>query len=195
MRDGLVYYITVPLKKAGAYQLRMSLRDTNTERIGSASQFIDAPDIKKKRLALSGLVVRGEEQASAPTANLASAKDEGVEEGNADASPAVRRFRRGLVMTYGYYIYNARLYKATNLPQIKTQIRLFRDGKEIFAGKETQFDASGQIDLQRLAAAGAIQLGAELEPGDYILQVIVTDLLADTKHRVATQWMDFQIVK
>src|SRR5256886_17353799 len=59
LRDGLVYYVTVPVKKPGAYQLRMSLRDTNTERIGSASQFVEVPDLKKNRLALSGLALSG----------------------------------------------------------------------------------------------------------------------------------------
>src|SRR5262249_26970844 len=33
VRDGLVYYVTVPIKKAGAYQLRVSLRDSATDRI------------------------------------------------------------------------------------------------------------------------------------------------------------------
>src|SRR5207244_2283060 len=60
LRDGLVYDVTVPIKKAGAYQLRMSLRDTSSERIGAASQFIEAPDLKKDRLALSGIVIRGD---------------------------------------------------------------------------------------------------------------------------------------
>ncbi|HWP54419.1 MAG TPA: VWA domain-containing protein, partial [Pyrinomonadaceae bacterium] len=59
IRDGLVYYLTVPIKKAGAYQLRISLRDSATKRIGSASQFIDVPDLKKNRLALSGLILAG----------------------------------------------------------------------------------------------------------------------------------------
>jgi hypothetical protein len=72
---------------------------------------------------------------------------------------------------------------------------LFRDGKEIFSGKELPFDSSGQTDLQRLRTSGALQLGSNTEPGEYVLQVIVTDLLADKKHRVSTQWMDFQIVK
>jgi hypothetical protein len=53
LKEGLVYNVTVPIKKPGAYQLRVSLRDSASDRIGSASQFIDAPDIKKKRLALS----------------------------------------------------------------------------------------------------------------------------------------------
>src|SRR5437773_5113675 len=60
LRDGLVYYLTVPIKKPGAYQLRMSLRDSSSERIGSASQFVEVPDLKKNRLALSGIVLRAE---------------------------------------------------------------------------------------------------------------------------------------
>jgi VWFA-related protein len=195
LREGLVYYVTVPIKKAGAYQLRMSLRDSSSERIGSASQFIDAPDIKKKRLALSGLVVRGENRTGKSTLTSATTKADGVEEGNAEASPAVRRFTRGMVMTYGYFVYNARIEKASPAPQLVTQVKLFRDGKEVFLGRENPYDASQQTDLKRLPVAGAIQLGTDMAPGEYVLQVVVSDLLADQKYRIATQWMDFQIVK
>jgi VWFA-related protein len=194
LREGLVYYITVPIKKAGAYQFRLSLRDSKTERIGSATQFIEAPDIKKNRLALSGLVVRGENRTDKATASTAT-REEGVEEGNAEASPAVRHFQRGMFMTYGYFIYNARFDKNSMRPQLITQVRLFRDGKEVFVGKETPFDSNGQPDLKRLSATGAIALGTDMPPGDYVLQVEVTDALADPKHRLATQWIDFQIVK
>ncbi|HEY9404011.1 MAG TPA: VWA domain-containing protein, partial [Pyrinomonadaceae bacterium] len=68
LREGLVYSMNVPVKKAGAYQLRMAVRDTTTERTGSASQFIEVPDLKKNRLALSGLVVSGASQATAAAA-------------------------------------------------------------------------------------------------------------------------------
>src|SRR6185436_11838925 len=111
IREGLVYNVTVPIKKPGAYQLRMSLRDTGSERIGSASQFIDAPDIKKNRLALSGIVLRGQDRLAA--ASTGAAEQEGLESGSAEASAAVRHFKRGMMMTYGVFIYNARLDKAT----------------------------------------------------------------------------------
>jgi VWFA-related protein len=195
LREGLVYYVTVPIKKAGAYQLRMALRDTNSERIGSASQFVDAPDIKKKRLTLSGIVVRGENRVANSTPASTTAKSEGVEQGSADASPAVRHLMRGMLLTYGFQIYNARIEKASSRPQLITQVRLFRDGKEVFTGKEIPWESSGQIDPARLTAGGAIHLGGELTPGEYVLQVVVSDLLADRKHRIATQWMDFQIGK
>ena len=41
----------------------------------------------------------------------------------------------------------------------------------------------------------AVTLGADMAPGEYVLEVTVNDLLADEKHRTATQWMDFEIVK
>ncbi len=206
LRDGLVYDVTVPIKKAGAYQLRMSLRDTSSERIGAASQFIEAPDLKKDRLALSGIVIRGDNPparttlpnppAGQPGANAAPSKgQEGVEQGNAEASPAVRHFSRGMLMAYNFMIFNAHLDKATNAPQLITQVRLFRDGKPVFTGKEIPFKVASQTDLKRLLAGGVIQLGTDLPPGEYVFQVIVNDPLASEKHRLATQWIDFEIVK
>lgn len=192
LRSGLVYYVTVPIKKPGAYQLRMSMRDSVTERLGSASQFIEAPDIKKNRLALSGLVVQAEDRTAKSASTAANV--EGVDDRNPEASAAVRHFRHGMVMTYGLFIYNARLDKASTRPQVTTQVRLFRDGKEVFTGRQTPLE-SNQVDLKRLAVGGGIKLGTNLEPGEYVLQVVVTDPLADPKHRVATQWMDFQIVR
>jgi len=193
MRHGLVYNLTVPVKKPGAYQLRVSLRDSASDRVGSASQFIEAPDIKKKRLALSGLVVRG--QSGNQSVNAASAnQSEGRDEGDAETSAAVRHFKAGDVMSYAFYVYNAKL-DPTSHPQVMTQVKLFRDGAEVFAGKETQLNPGQQTDMQRLATAGAIKLGIDMTPGDYVIQMVVTDLLADQKHRVSTQWMDFQILK
>ncbi len=213
MRDGFVYIVTLLLKKPGAYQLRVALRDTDSERIGSASQFIDVPDIKKNRLALSSIIVRGfsaaeysrnnapmkspGDNASAPStqSNAATSQSEGVEEGDAQASPAVRHFHTGLLMEYAYMIFNAQLNKTTNQPQLTTQVRLVRDGKVIFTGKEVPFDTAKQTDLKRLMAGGAIQLGTALGPGEYALQIIVNDALANEKRRTVTQWIDFEIVK
>lgn len=196
IRDGMVYYVTVPVKKPGAYQLRMSFRDEASERIGSASQFIEVPDIKKNRLSLSSVVLRG----TSPIANRSNATDappqdqEGLDKGPAEASPAVRHFRHGMMMSYGYFIYNAKLDKADNLPKLTTQVQLFRDGKPVFTGKEMPMLVKDAPDLKRLMAGGTIQLGTDLPAGDYVLQMTVTDALADQKHRTVTGWMDFSIV-
>jgi VWFA-related protein len=194
-RDGLVYYITVPVKKPGAYQLRMSLRDTVTDRIGSASQFIEVPDVKKDRLALSGLILRGyASRNTQPNADNPSADQEGIDKGAAEASPAVRRFHSGVYLNYAFFIYNAHSEKGA-APQLTTQVILFRDGKAVFTGKQNPMTSTNQPDLKRLIGGGVIQLGVDLAPGDYVLQVIVNDALADKKHQTTSQWMDFSIVK
>jgi VWFA-related protein len=211
LKDGFVFILTVPVKKPGAYQLRAALRDTASERIGSASQFIEVPNISKNRLTLSGIIINGAADpaakpavpgagASGSVAGSANAQAKSPEEeeiGDSDpqSGPAVRRFRRGMVMQYGYAIYNATPDKATGRPQLQTQIRVFRDGKELFAGRVQPLDTSGQLNVKQLAAVGGLQLGSNMTPGEYILQIIVIDPLAKEKHRTATQWIDFEIVK
>jgi VWFA-related protein len=199
LRDGLVYYVVVPVKKPGAYQLRMSLRDSATERIGSANQFIEVPDLKKDRLAISGVVLRGTNTGSRNAGTSANANpgesQEGVEQGNAEASPAVRHFARGMFMDYLFVIYNAHVDKSNTQPRVTTQVRLFRGSALVFNGKENPYNAASQPDFKRLIAVGEIQLGTDLVPGEYTLQIVVNDLLADQKHRTVTQWMDFVIVK
>jgi hypothetical protein len=138
--------------------------------------------------------VAGAGQASASPAP-ANPKDEGTEQGDPQAGAAVRRFHRGMIMQYGLAIYNARVDKATNNPQLQAQVRLFREGKPVFTGKESAVSAANQPDMKRLLLLGAIQLGTDMTPGEYVLQVVVTDLLTDQKHRTLTQWMDFEIVK
>jgi hypothetical protein len=194
IREGLVYYVTVPVKKPGAYQLRTSLRDTASDRIGSASQFVEVPDLKKNRLALSGIALRGIAATNAPAGADSPAVDqEGIDKGNAEASPAVRHFRRGMTMSYGFFVYNAHSEKGA-APQLLGQAILFHDGKPVFTGRQIPVNLDGQTDWKRLIGGGAIQLGNDMTPGDYMLQVIITDTTADKNHQLASQSMDFTIM-
>lgn len=209
IENGFMYVLTVPIKKPGAYQLRSALRDATSASVGSASQFIDVPNINKNRLTLSGIIVSGSEPAPKPKvtdgaqasgaqtpAGAAPNTDEqGITELDPKAGPAVRRFRRGMILQYAYVIYNAVADKATGRPQLQAQLVLFRDGKQIFTGRAQSIGSSDQPDLKRIAAGGAFQLGTEMSPGEYILQIVVTDPFAKDKYRVATQWIDFEIVK
>lgn len=205
LRDGLVYSFIVPIKKAGAYQLRMAVRDTATARTGSASQFIEVPELKRDRLVLSGLVLSGlkgddNRNATASTgATAAAATPPGGrshEDGAASlASPAVRRFRMNSVLPFAYAIYNARLDKSTRRPQLTAQTRIFSDGKLVFNGTPTPINLESFPDPKRIELGGKIDLRESLPPGEYILQIVVTDALAKEKHRMATQWSDFEIVK
>jgi hypothetical protein len=55
--------------------------------------------------------------------------------------------------------------------------------------------AQGQSDPRRLTNRASLPLAADLAPGDYVLQIIVTDSADKQKPRVASQWIDFEIVK
>lgn len=200
LSDGFTYTITVPVKKAGAYQLRAALRDVASARVGSASQFIEVPNLKKNRLTLSGILVKGIspqllQKGAGDAAGPGENADDIIDESDPNASAAVRQFKSGLIMFYGFGIYNAQIDKATAKPQLQTQMKLFREGREVFTGKQVAFDIGSQSDLNRLTARGAIQLGSQMQPGEYVLQVVVTDLLRRDKYRVTSQWIDFEVVK
>ncbi len=64
-RDGVTFGINLPVKKPGAFQLRIAVRDVATGRVGSANQFIEVPNLNKNRLALSGLYVAGNHESAA----------------------------------------------------------------------------------------------------------------------------------
>ncbi len=203
LKTGVFYRVNLPIKKPGAYQLRTAVRDTASLKVGSANQFIEVPDLKKSRLAVSAIVVRGgpAETARRPSANsqpaarMTSTAEGKVEEENPQAGPGVRKFTRGMVLEYACMIYNARLDKAANRPQLETQLRLFRDGQQVFTGKVNPLDPGQQKDLTRIVAGGSLLLGNDLQSGEYALQLIVIDKLAKEESRVGSQWIDFEIVK
>ena len=191
VRYGFTFNTTVPIKKAGAYQLRTALRDTASGRMGSATQFIEVPDIEKERLMTSGMLIKG----MPLDRYLSQGGDERAEDSDPMANTSVRQFRTGTAMVYALAIYNARMDKTSGKPNLTIQARLYRNGELVFTGKEVPFELREQADPKRLGGGGAIQLGTEMKPGEYVLQIVVSDLLAKEKHRVTTQWMDFEIVQ
>ena len=188
LTDGFVYNFVFPVKKAGAYQMRVALRDAGTAKVGSASQFIEVPDLKKENLTLSGIILE----------NLTEAQwKERIESPNAAQNKtnlmqdtSLRRFKRGTVLSYSTEIYNAKT-DASQKPQMQTQIRLFRDGKPVLEGKMNPFQWQG--NAAKLNFAGALGLGNEMKPGDYVLQIVVIDNLAKSKRKLASQWVQFEI--
>jgi VWFA-related protein len=192
--QGLIFGINLPVKTPGAFQLRIAVRDSRSGRVGSANQFIEVPDLKKDRLTLSGLYL-AERDPARSLINVSGGNNEtanaGDNQGDPQTGPAIRRFHSGAMLEYGYEVYNTRLDKATRLQQLQSQIRLFRDNQLVFTGKV--LNLKGQQDQKRLVAFGQFPLSPSLTPGDYVLQVIVTDGLAKEKNAVTTQWIDFEI--
>ena len=189
--DGIVYHFSFPVKKPGAYQFRVAIRDAQGGKVGSASQFIEVPDLKKERLTLSSLVIE-----NLSPAEWAKLNDPNAMPVKSDAmsTTALRRVKRDSVLRYGYEIYNA---KVNNLKSIDAtvRVRVFRDGKLFYEGTEAKVDTSAKSDPRHIRSAGALAIGRTMTPGDYILQVVVTDKLAKTKSQIATQFVQFEVVE
>lgn len=200
MRTGFVYHFTLPIKKPGAYQFRVAIRDAQAGKVGSASQFIEVPNLKKERLTISGIVLANmtEKQwkmfASGTPAAAEDPQKTEKDQPNPMNDTSLRRFKRGTILRYGFEIYNARLdaAKKTNLT---SQVRVFRDGKLLLDGKANPIDVTGQTDLERVKFSGAVNLTNAMQPGDYILQIIVTDNLAKEKRKISTQYIQFEVTE
>jgi len=187
LKRGLVYSLHIPVKKSGAYQMRMVLRDSTSQQVGTATQFIDVPDLSKGRLALSGLVLAVDPR-QIPNTNEASQGEVAGDDGK--TSPAVRIFKVDTPMVYAYQIYNARLDR-TKKPQLEVQTRLFREGQQIYATNPTPLPTDTQ-NAKRLIATGRFRV-SKAPPGHYAIQVIVTDKLAKERYQLAAQSTDFEI--
>ncbi len=198
LSEGFVYHFAFPVKKPGAYQMRVAIRDHATEKVGSASQFIEVPKLKKNRLTLSGVVLENltfeqwRRMQQADQSKIAVDKNEA--QTNPMSDTALRRFKRGTVLRYGFEIYNAK-FDAGQKPQLLMQTRMFRDGKLIFEGKQHPVNLSSQTDLQTIKSSSAITLGTGMQSGDYVLQIAITDNSAKEKNKIATQFVQFEIVE
>ncbi len=113
---------------------------------------------------------------------------------NALLDTVIRKFKPGTIFTYSFVIYNAKTDSAQK-PQLQLQARLFCDGKMILEGSPSPVDVNGQTDLRRIEVLKAVTLGTNLQPGDYALQIIVSDDLAKEKKQIASQSIDFEIVR
>lgn len=187
LRNGFVFTLDLPAKKTGAYQIKAAVRDNATQKIGSGSQFIETPKIEKDRIALSGLVLNGLENRTVPNSSAQLALSEAP-----SASPAVREFAKDGGLSVSCFVYNPVVHPQTRQPAVTAQIKVFKDGKEVFAGNSFSVppNPSGVLELSR-----AIGFSSDFEPGEYSALVIVTDLYqTDSKRKTASQWLDFTIV-
>ncbi|HTK25895.1 MAG TPA: VWA domain-containing protein [Pyrinomonadaceae bacterium] len=194
-QNGLVYSTDVPIKKPGTYNFRVAVRDGTSRMLGTASQVIQIPDLRKGKLFLSGLTV-AQVDANGKFSIPGSVKPENALSLIAStAVPGVRQFRKGSILAYAYTIYNAKLDNATNQPKLSIQVNLYKDGNVISEGKPQTADLEKQADLSRINDYGYLRLNPTIEPGDYAVQIIVKDLSEDGKNAMSSQWVDFEVIE
>ena len=193
-KNGLIYSADVRVTKPGFYNFRIAMRNTLSGRLGTVSQSVEIPELKHGRVYVSGLTISGVD---------ADGKFETPSPANPDAAfalvpstavPAIRQFRRGSVVAYPYVIYDATLTKE-GTPNLTTQVNIYREGKLVVEGKPTPADLQPQNDWSRINDFGYLKLNPALTPGDYLLQITVTDVAAGSTKATSTQYVEFEIVE
>jgi VWFA-related protein len=194
LRNGFVYVLIMPVKQPGVYQYRVALRDTETGKIGSASQVVEVPDLTKRKLTISSLAV--EDVSLATWKNITDGKI-GSNPGQMQLASTLlydtvlKQFPAGTVLRYGLEVYNAKL-DGSQMPQLETQTRIVQNNKAVVEGNVMKFNAGGQADVRHLRISGNMMLKDTLPAGDYALQVTVRDL---NSKQATTQIFPFEIVK
>jgi VWFA-related protein len=175
-KDGLLFTLDVPVKQAGPYQIRACVLDSTSRIAGSAGQYIDIPDLKKRHLALTTPAI---DDISAPGETRFN-----------DVSSALREFRAGSRLAFAFRI-ETDGRGAVAPGKIDTQIQLYRDRTPILNNPVSVAPVPGQDGR---AVGGELRLSSSLPPGQYYLQAIATDRGGKAPRR-ASSWIEFQVVE
>ena len=169
--------------KPGLYQVRVAARDAKSGSVGSAVQWIEIPDLSKRQLALSSLILS--ERTNDPGAKQEkSAADIG-------ALPVLvdRRFARTSELRYIMFIYNAAQGKTgTAQPDVTIQTQILRGNDVVVTSPASPISTKGQ-DPARLPYAAEISLDT-LPAGRYELLVMVQDRIAKSN---SAQRVSFEV--
>jgi hypothetical protein len=193
LREGFLLNLVDRMKQPGTFLMRAVVRDAVSERIGSASQYVQVPDTRKGQLAVSGVFLRlAPPEMRSPA--VSPPQNEGSIQEWSEGGPAVRRYRPGQAILYGFAVVNAKATGSAREYHVGNQIRLFRNGKIVYTGKYSNLLEPTKEDPTRIIGGGVLSLGGRMQLGEYLLQVIVTDENAGKKKPPVVQWIDFEVV-
>lgn len=169
--EGLLQRLELAVKRPGAYQIRGAVCDRHTDHIGSASEFVEVPELTYGRLALSGIALS-----------------------DSPGAASLVRYHPGQTVFYAYQILNAQPDRdgSTN---VEVEAALYRDEQALGKSKPVVVDAKHQADQKRPVVTDDFRLGKALSPGDYTLRLTAVDKNAPAKRGTAAQSIDFEVTE
>ena len=139
IEHGLRLSFQITLPGPGAWQIRAVVADGTSDRVGSAAQFVEIPNVKLGSLAMSGLVLRGNTSAGANAP------------ADPNADPDVRIFKPGGRYTFSYAVFGV-LAGKDKQSALEVRTRIFANGRIVFDGvpKRVTFGRRRQTLAARL---------------------------------------------
>ncbi len=194
--NGLNIAISIPSRTPGAHYVRAAVKDNLSGALGSAYQFLEIPDLKNSRMQLSSVfVVNQDEDVSwirSASAEPGQSSNE-LSKKTPRRNQALRSYLPGDDIEFIAFAYNAKT-EAGLKPDLETQTILYLNGIEVSRSKLEKVDLGGLQDPARIPVRKYLRLERTMQPGSYVLQMLVTDKRSEAaKEHTATQTMDFEI--
>ena len=167
--SGVIYNHRAPLAP-GIYQVRVAARDERSGRVGSAMQWVVIPDLSKRELTLSSLLIGGQILDNSKSAQVQLSVD--------------HHFSRSDHLGYWIFVYNAKR-DATGATKLVAETEVLRDGTVVLTNSHKLSNDSP--DPERIPYGADLTLKSLL-PGTYDLRVRIIDAVAGTS---ATQTTAF----
>jgi hypothetical protein len=153
------------------------VREVSSGKIGSVSRYFEVPDLSNKQLVMSSIMLYGMNPASGDK--------------NPNQLAPTRVISRKQDLRYAVVVYNAKL--DNNKPQARSQLIISQNGKLLFKEPEQPVQTPGAAAGQFLKVG---QLGlSKVNPGRYVLTLVVTDPLADKKRQIVSRTVDFTVIE
>jgi VWFA-related protein len=167
--------------KPGVYQVRVAALGEGSDETGSASEWIDVPDLAAGQLALSSLFL---EPARGDGAEPGEGGSPGTREGGRAARARRSRFTAGSDLDVVLFAYNART-NAVGATDLAVRFELRSEGRLIHEFLPRPVRSSEGGSAQRVPTGARLSL-AGLAPGEYELKAAVEDrILPATAERSA----------
>ncbi|HET9478530.1 MAG TPA: VWA domain-containing protein [Pyrinomonadaceae bacterium] len=157
------YPATLP---PGLYQVRAAARDEKSGSVGSAHAWVEIPDLSKKQLTMSSVLL-GERSSTATNVSAPNAA-------NPVSLSASHRFKRDSTLRFLIFAYNTKPSPADQKPDVAVQVQVIRDDQPVITTALRKINTEGVADPTRLPYAAEISM-SELLPGRYVLRVSIID--------------------
>ena len=166
-RNGYRYTERVALKP-GIYQARVGVLETATERIGTATDWIEVPDLTNGRLTLSALLLSRESTTSRPPMNKAA----NVDSLSPAATHGILVYNPGADLDYHLVIYPGS-GKEQRTNDLQMQLQVAQGDRLIFQGQWAGVEGHVvEMDSKGIEVGGSLTLNG-IKPGVYELRVSV----------------------
>ena len=192
---GLKFSLSLNKEKPGAYYVRVAIEDQVSGAIGSAYEFLKIPDLKKGALELSSIVVLNNREDAAWIQSEDAAGEQtppDQAQALADRSQALRRYRPGESFEYMVAVYNAKSKEGVR-PDLESQVILYNEGKELYRSAAEPVLVDNLVNPGRIPIKKSLFLEGTLQPGDYVLKLLVRDRQAKEKNNLTEQMLQFEI--